>query len=61
MKEKIKPEEIERIKKEDFEEKKSAVIEAGVKMEKQMARQIKHTSKVKSPQQERREEKYLAY
>ena len=46
-----------------FEEKenKEAVIEAGAEMEKQMARQAKHTTKVKSPEQERREEKYMAY
>ena len=51
----------EELKKKEFIENKAAVVEAGKKMEKEMGREAKHTTKVKSPEQERREEKYLAY
>lgn len=45
----------------EFEENKESVVEEGKEMEKQMAKKNKHTSKVKSPLQERREQKDGSY
>ncbi|MDD5012650.1 MAG: 50S ribosomal protein L31e [Candidatus Nanoarchaeia archaeon] len=49
----VKREEVSEEKQKEVEEKKEAVVEVGKEMEKTMAKKEKHTTKVKSPKQEK--------